>query len=120
MRIALASPPIPQSLSSGLIVLEELVKSASESKAEIVCFPESVRWAAKNGASIVFHPHFNGNNEEGSEISEWGAASSPYYEKAMMMRSIENDYGKTGVLITDIDTVLATGLLAARFKNELY
>jgi len=41
MRIALASPPFPKSLNHGLAVLEELVKSASENRAEIICFPES-------------------------------------------------------------------------------
>ena len=261
MRIALASPSIPGSLGSALVELESLVNSASESKAEIVCFPESylpgypgmgysdqdrseyslthalecvvdmaksyniaiivpmdwhssnglintafvissegevlgyqtknqldpsedhiwvagtqrqifevngvkfgisichegfrypesVRWAARNGASIVFHPHFNGSNEAGIKITEWGDSNSPYYEKAMIMRSIENtiyfasvnyaskypesatslidpegnciayqDYGKRGVLIKDIDVQRATGLLAKRFKNELY
>lgn len=114
-------------------------------------YPESVRWAARKGASIVFHPHFNGSNEHGIKITEWGAKSSPYYEKAMIMRSIENtiyfasvnyaseyqesatsiidpdgkciayqDYGKSGLLIKDIDTDKATGLLARRFKPELY
>lgn len=261
MRIALASPSIPSSLEGGLEALEELVKQATESNAEIVCFPESylpgypgmgyseqdrsaesltkalncvkdiarkysiaiilpmdwhspegllntafvissegdilghqtknqldpsednmwipgterqifevnelkfgisichegfrypesVRWAARNGASIVFHPHYNGSDHEGSEIIEWGAVSSPYYEKAMIMRSIENtiyfasvnyaskypesatsiidpqgnciayqDYGKSGVLIEDIDLTKATGLLAKRFKSGLY
>jgi predicted amidohydrolase len=188
MKIALASPPIPESLNSGLVALEELVKSASGSKAEIICFPESyvpgypgmgysdqdrtseslknalervakialtysiaiivpmdwhsaeglqnlafvisaegevlgyqtknqldpsedefwipgtkrsmfeingvkfgisichegfrypesVRWAAQNGAAIVFHPHFNGSNTQGIALKEWGAKDNPY------------------------------------------
>ncbi len=53
-------------------------------------YPETVRWAARHGASIVFHPHFAGSNTEGIELKEWGNAGNPYYEKAMMMRSIEN------------------------------
>lgn len=53
-------------------------------------YPESVRWAAQHGAHIVFHPHFAGSNLEGKVLSEWGSMNNPYYEKAMMMRSIEN------------------------------
>lgn len=200
MRIALASPPIPRSLTAGMQVLEELVKTASEERAEIICFPESylpgypgmgyaaedrspqslsialdraceiarqnaialilpmdwhspeglqnlafvissngeilghqtknqldpseddiwiagtrrqlfeisgikfgisichegfrypesVRWAAQHGAKIVFHPHFAGSDDKGAVLSEWGSMQNPYYEKAMMMRSIEN------------------------------
>lgn len=200
MKIALASPPIPKSLSSGLNFVKELAEKASLSKAEIICFPESflpgypgmgyrsedrtpeslqnalirvckiacyysiniimpmdwytsaglqnvafvisaqgeilgyqsknqldpsedniwvpgterhifeinrvkfgicichegfrypesVRWAAINGAKIVFHPHFAGSDEFGTKLAEWGSMDNPYYEKAMMMRSIEN------------------------------
>ena len=53
-------------------------------------YPETVRWAAARGAKIVFHPQHTGNETKGLTLTEWGAASSPYYEKAMMMRSIEN------------------------------
>jgi predicted amidohydrolase len=53
-------------------------------------YPETVRWAAVRGAKIVFHPHHTGSDQKGVRLTEWGAASSPYYEKAMMMRSIEN------------------------------
>lgn len=53
-------------------------------------YPETVRWAAVRGAKIVFHPQHTGNEKEGVLLTEWGAAGSPYYEKAMMMRSIEN------------------------------
>jgi predicted amidohydrolase len=53
-------------------------------------YPETVRWAAARGAKLVFHPHQTGSDQTGVQPSEWGAPSSPYYEKAMMMRSIEN------------------------------
>jgi len=53
-------------------------------------YPESVRWAARNGAHIVFHPHFSGSNTEGVLLTEWGSMANPYYEKAMMMRALEN------------------------------
>jgi predicted amidohydrolase len=53
-------------------------------------YPETVRWAAMRGAKIVFHPHHTGGDREGVRLTQWGAAGAPYYEKAMMMRSIEN------------------------------
>jgi predicted amidohydrolase len=53
-------------------------------------YPETVRWAAVRGAKIVFHPHLTGSNRDEVRPVQWGAAGGPYYEKAMMMRSIEN------------------------------
>ena len=53
-------------------------------------YPETVRWAAARGAKIVFHPQHTGSDREGVRLTQWGAASAPYYEKAMMMRSLEN------------------------------
>lgn len=114
-------------------------------------YPESVRWAARQGAAIVFHPHFAGSNISGPTLSEWGNKNNPYYEKAMMMRAMENTiyfasvnyatkfqesassviapdgtcaahqaYGEAGIIIAEIDQSLATGLLAKRFKDDLY
>jgi len=53
-------------------------------------YPETVRWAAVRGAKIVFHPQHTGSDKEGVRPARWGAADGPYYEKAMMCRSIEN------------------------------
>jgi predicted amidohydrolase len=53
-------------------------------------YPETVRWAAARGAKIVFHPQLTGSDRDGVQLTQWGAADGPYYEKAMMMRSIEN------------------------------
>ena len=114
-------------------------------------YPESVRWAAQNGAHVVFHPHFSGSNTDGVLLKDWGSMDNPYYEKAMMMRALENTiyfassnygslypesassiiapdgrclayqaYGTTGIIVADIDLEKATGLLARRFKPQLY
>jgi predicted amidohydrolase len=53
-------------------------------------YPETVRWAAVRGAKIVFHPQHTGSHHDGVNPASWGAPDSAYYEKAMMMRSIEN------------------------------
>ena len=53
-------------------------------------YPETVRWAAVRGARIVFHPQLTGSDRDGAVPTEWGAPTGPYYEKAMMMRALEN------------------------------
>jgi len=53
-------------------------------------YPETVRWAAVRGAKVVFHPQHTGRERDGVRITEWGSAESPYYERAMMCRSLEN------------------------------
>lgn len=53
-------------------------------------YPESVRWAARRGAQVVFHPHCAGSYTNGTMPAEWGSMNNPYYEKAMMMRALEN------------------------------
>jgi predicted amidohydrolase len=53
-------------------------------------YPETVRWAATRGAKIVFHPQQAGSDRTGVKPAEWGAPGGAYYERAMMMRSIEN------------------------------
>jgi len=52
-------------------------------------YPETVRWAAARGAKIVFHPQRTGNEKAGVRRTKWGE-DGPYYEKAMMMRALEN------------------------------
>jgi predicted amidohydrolase len=53
-------------------------------------YPETVRWAASRGAKIVFHPQLTGTHSAGVRLSAFGSSEAPYYEKAMMCRSIEN------------------------------
>ena len=53
-------------------------------------YPETVRWAASRGARVVFHPNLTGSNLHGKEIKEWGHKDNPYYEKAQMVRALEN------------------------------
>lgn len=53
-------------------------------------YPETVRWAAMRGAKVVFHPQQTGSNGGGVRLTAWGCPDAPYYEKAMLMRSIEN------------------------------
>ncbi|MFN8571184.1 MAG: carbon-nitrogen hydrolase family protein [Gemmatimonadaceae bacterium] len=53
-------------------------------------YPETVRWAAVRGAKIVFQPQLTGSDQTGPLLTTWGASDNPYYERAMVMRSMEN------------------------------
>ncbi|HEY0298974.1 MAG TPA: carbon-nitrogen hydrolase family protein [Arachidicoccus sp.] len=53
-------------------------------------YPETVRWAARRGAQLVFHPFYAGSHSEGILPQEWAQKNAPYYEKAQMMRALEN------------------------------
>jgi predicted amidohydrolase len=53
-------------------------------------YPETVRWAAVRGARIVFHPQHTGTELDGVRLAEWGSPAAPYYEKAMVLRALEN------------------------------
>ena len=53
-------------------------------------YPEAVRWSAARGARLVFHPQLTGSDGTGITIDRWGDPSSPYYEKAMVARGVEN------------------------------
>jgi predicted amidohydrolase len=53
-------------------------------------YPETVRWAARRGARVVFHPHVTGSNDAGVVPRYWGDPEAQYYEKAMIGRAVEN------------------------------
>jgi predicted amidohydrolase len=109
-------------------------------------YPETVRWAARHGAHIVFHPHFD-EGKSGDYKATFADPANSFHEKAILCRAAENTcyfasvncagagsattsavarpdgtllahqpYGKAGLLIADIDITTATGFLAARYK----
>lgn len=53
-------------------------------------YPEATRWAATRGARLVFHPQMTGSDRSGPTLTRWGDPDAPYYEKAMLMRGVEN------------------------------
>jgi N-carbamoylputrescine amidase len=83
-------------------------------------YPETVRWAAVRGAKIVFHPHHTGSDQEGVRLTEWGAAGAPYYEKAMMCRSIENTIYFASVNYALRFQESATSLIAPSGRCQAY
>ncbi len=83
-------------------------------------YPETVRWAALRGAKIVFHPQHTGTEREGVRLSEWGSPEAPYYEKAMMCRSIENTIYFASVNYALRFQESATSLIAPSGRCQAY
>lgn len=110
-------------------------------------YPETVRWAARNGAHVVFHPHFDEASDGDFRPEQFADPRNSFHEKSMLCRAAENTiwfasvncasagspttsavirpdgrvhafqpYGQEGLLVTDIDLDLATGLLASRLR----
>jgi len=53
-------------------------------------YPETVRWAVRHGAHIVFHPHFH-LAEPGSYVpSTFADPANSFHEKAALCRAAEN------------------------------
>jgi len=53
-------------------------------------YPETVRWAVRRGAHIVFHPHF-GEYEPGDYVpSSFADPANTFHEKAALCRAAEN------------------------------
>lgn len=111
-------------------------------------YPETVRWAARRGAHVVFHPHFHWAEPGAFRPTTFADPRNTFHEKAMLCRAAENScwfasvncasegspstsavvrpdgtvlawqpYGVEGLLIADLDTEAATGLLARRCKS---
>jgi predicted amidohydrolase len=53
-------------------------------------YPETVRWAARRGAHIVFHPHFHIAEPGGYVPSSFADPANSFHEKAMLCRAAEN------------------------------
>lgn len=111
-------------------------------------YPETVRWAARRGAHVVFHPHFHEAEPGSYRPTTFADPLNTFHEKAMLCRAAENGcyfasvncasegspttsavvrpdgtlmawqpYGREGLLIADLDTDAANGLLAARCRS---
>jgi predicted amidohydrolase len=53
-------------------------------------YPETVRWAARRGAQIVFHPHFHEAEPGGHVPSTFADPANSFHEKAILCRAAEN------------------------------
>jgi predicted amidohydrolase len=53
-------------------------------------YPETVRWAARRGAQVIFHPHFHEAEAGGYVPSSFADPANSFHEKAMLCRAAEN------------------------------
>jgi predicted amidohydrolase len=53
-------------------------------------YPETVRWAVRHGAHIVFHPHFHEAEPGGYVPSTFADPANSFHEKAALCRAAEN------------------------------
>lgn len=53
-------------------------------------FPETVRWAARRGAQIVFHPQFHEAEPDSYRPKEFADPANTFHEKAVLCRAAEN------------------------------
>jgi predicted amidohydrolase len=53
-------------------------------------YPETVRWAARQGAQIVFHPHFHEAEPGGYQPTTFADPANSFHEKAVLCRAAEN------------------------------
>lgn len=53
-------------------------------------YPETVRWAARRGAQLVFHPHYGEAEEASFRPSAFGDSRNTFHENAILCRAAEN------------------------------
>jgi predicted amidohydrolase len=53
-------------------------------------YPETVRWAVRHGAQIVFHPHLHEAEPGGYVPSSFADPANSFHEKAALCRAAEN------------------------------
>lgn len=53
-------------------------------------YPETVRWAAKRGAQLVFHPHFHEAEGDSYRPTTFADPANTFHEKAVLCRAAEN------------------------------
>lgn len=57
---------------------------------EVWRYPETVRWAARRGAQVVFHPHFHEAEPGSYRPTTFADPSNTFHEKALLCRAAEN------------------------------
>ncbi len=53
-------------------------------------YPETVRWTAKQGAQVVFHPHFHQAESGSYQPATFADPRNSFHEKAALCRAAEN------------------------------
>ena len=54
-------------------------------------YPETVRWAVRRGAQVVFHPHFEIVSDHAYRPTQFADPGNTFHEKAALCRAAENN-----------------------------
>jgi predicted amidohydrolase len=73
----------------------QIFESGSVKFGVVIChegwrYPETVRWAARRGAHIIFHPQFHVAGISSYVPSSYGDSQNSFHEKAVLCRAAEN------------------------------
>src|SRR3954471_9481361 len=60
-------------------------------------YPETVRWPARHGAQVVFHPHFHWAEPGSYRPTTFADPKNTFHEKALLCRAAENTIWVAGV-----------------------
>jgi predicted amidohydrolase len=53
-------------------------------------YPETIRWAVRHGAHVVFHPHFHEAEPSGYVPATFADPANTFHEKSILCRAAEN------------------------------
>jgi predicted amidohydrolase len=53
-------------------------------------YPETVRWAVRRGAQVVFHPHFHEADADSYRPTTFADPANTFHEKSVLCRAAEN------------------------------
>src|SRR5438105_3906385 len=100
LRVGLATARLSPTLDAG--VARHVFEVAGARVGVVIChegwrYPETVRWAARHGAQVVFHPHYHGSETTPAAPRRWCDPDGPFHELAMRARAAENTVYYAGV-----------------------
>jgi len=87
--------PSEESTYPSLATERRIFKAGSLTFGVVIChegwrYPETVRWAARNGAQVVFHPHAHVAEPGSYRPTTFADPANTFHEKAMLCRAAEN------------------------------
>jgi predicted amidohydrolase len=66
-------------------------------------YPETVRWAVRQGAHIVFHPHFQVARPGAHAPTSFADPANSFHEKAALCRAAENTISQSAPKVHQIN-----------------
>jgi predicted amidohydrolase len=74
-------------------------------------YPETVRWAVRQGTQVVFHPHFHVAEPGGYVPTRFADPANTFHEKAILCRAAENTCYFASVNVASIDSPTTSAIV---------